>query len=272
MGATIRAAHNVTSYEVVSMEQIDERGGLADLRPDPLERIDEAAGALEALRGVFDQAEPLEDVLKRVADSAEQAVTDADGVTITIMSDAGARTAAATEDRLARLDLVQYDADRGPCLEAATARHAVRAVVGQNEHRWPEFEAAARELGISAYLAVPMLVTTTDSDKLVGSLNIYSVTVSAFDPFDEGVMRLFTTAASAAITNADLWQDTRNRVTQLETAMYSRAEIDQAKGMLMALHGCDADEAFLMLVQRSQNQNVKLREVVRDILASVRKA
>ncbi|WP_237047746.1 ANTAR domain-containing protein [Lentzea guizhouensis] len=58
----------------------------------------------------------------------------------------------------------------------------------------------------------------------------------------------------------------------METAIYSRAEMDQAKGMLMAVHGCSADEAFLILVQRSQNQNVKLREVVRDILASVRKS
>ncbi|SES06892.1 GAF domain-containing protein [Lentzea xinjiangensis] len=255
------------------MDRVDPRrpDELGDGRPDLLERIDEAAVALEALRGVFALAEPLGEVLKRVADSAVLAIADADGVTITVVTDDGVHTAAATEEQLVELDEVQYDVGHGPCLEAATARQAVRAVVGQHRKLWPEFEAAAHRLGVCAYLSVPMLVTATDGEKLVGSLNVYGSTASAFDPFDESVMRLFTTAASAAITNAQLWRDTRSRVTQLEAAVYSRAEIDQAKGMLMAVHGCSADEAFLMLVQRSQTQNVKLREVARDILASVRK-
>lgn len=131
---------------------------------------------------------------------------------------------------------------------------------------------AHRRLGICAYLSVPLLVTSADGDKLVGSLNLYSVTGTAFDPFDESLMRLFTTAVCTAITSSQLWQNTRNRVTQLETALHSRAEIDRAKGMLMAVHGCSADEAFAMLVERSQAQNIKLREVVRSMLASVRKS
>ncbi|KOV78215.1 GAF and ANTAR domain-containing protein [Nocardia sp. NRRL S-836] len=240
-------------------------------RPDAVERLDEATTALEALREVFALAEPLAEVLQRVADSAVQAFHDADGVTITVVGDDGVRTEAATDAGLTEVDEVQYAAERGPCLQAVHARAAVRAVVGEHEETWPEFEAAAHLLGIRAYLAVPMLVTSTDGDRLLGSLNVYSGTAEAFDPFDESVMRLFTTAAGAAITNAQLWQETRTRVTQLETALFSRAEIDQAKGVLMALHGCTADEAFAMLVQRSQVENVKLREVVQTMLASFRK-
>ncbi|MEU7478215.1 ANTAR domain-containing protein [Lentzea sp. NPDC042327] len=241
-------------------------------RPGTLERLDEATVALEALRDVFALAEPLGAVLDRVAHSAVQAFHDADGVTITVVTDSGSHTEAATDEHLAEIDQAQYAAGRGPCLQAAHARETVRAVVGEHEQVWPEFEEAAHRLGISAHLAVPMLVTSTNGDELLGSLNIYSATASAFDPFDEGVVRLFTTAACAAITNARLWHDTRSRVTQLETALFSRAEIDQAKGMLMALHGCSADEAFALLVKRSQEQNTKLREVVHELLSSVRKA
>ncbi len=46
----------------------------------------------------------------------------------------------------------------------------------------------------------------------------------------------------------------------------SRAVIDQAKGVLMAVHRCTADEAFRMLVERSQHENVKLRDVARTLL------
>jgi AmiR/NasT family two-component response regulator len=37
----------------------------------------------------------------------------------------------------------------------------------------------------------------------------------------------------------------------------------------MAVHGCTAEEAFTMLVQRSQRDNVKLRDVAKDLLDSI---
>jgi hypothetical protein len=42
----------------------------------------------------------------------------------------------------------------------------------------------------------------------------------------------------------------RHRVSILEKALYSRSEIDQAKGALMAIHHCSTDEAFRLLAQR----------------------
>jgi AmiR/NasT family two-component response regulator len=50
--------------------------------------------------------------------------------------------------------------------------------------------------------------------------------------------------------------------------MRSRAVIEQAKGMLMAAQGCDEDRAFKLLVQASQRENVKLRDIARRIVTS----
>lgn len=44
--------------------------------------------------------------------------------------------------------------------------------------------------------------------------------------------------------------------------------IDQAKGILMALHRIPADDAFALLVKTSQEQNVKLREVAQDFVTT----
>ncbi|ANZ35963.1 hypothetical protein BBK82_07590 [Lentzea guizhouensis] len=147
----------------------------------------------------------------------------------------------------------------------------MRAVVGQQSHEWPEFDAAAAEHGVRAYLAVPVMLPASDGteEQHIGSLNIYSYTASAFDPFDEGLMRLFTTAASATVSGAQRWQGLRERVEQLERALVSRGVIDQAKGVLMAVHSCSADEAFAMLVERSQHENTKLRIVAGKLLESV---
>jgi GAF domain-containing protein len=237
-------------------------------RPDPLERLDEAATALEGLRGLFASGEPLEQVLRRLADTAAKAIADADAVSITVLEP---RMVAATHDELLDIDQVQYDAESGPCLESAETKRPVRAVVGEHLDAWPEFERAAHAHGVRAYLSVPVVLASTEHDELVGALTVYSYTAAAFDPFDEGLMRLFTAGACAAITNAQQWSQTRERVTQLETALVSRAEIDQAKGVLMGAYGCSPEEAFVMLVERSQHQNVKLREVAREVLGSARR-
>ncbi len=241
-----------------------------DRRPDPLERVDEATAALVALQDNLSAEEPLDQVLQRLAETAKMAVQDADAVTVSVRPEQP-RTAAATDKALVDVDEEQYDADRGPCLEAARSLKAVRAVVGENVGVWPEFEARASRHGVRAYLSLPVVLAASDDDddEHVASLNIYSYTAAAFDPFDESLMRLFTTAASGAISNASRWQRSREQVGHLEAALVSRAAIDQAKGVLMAVHSCSADDAFAMLVQRSQHENRKLRDVARALLDSV---
>jgi hypothetical protein len=46
----------------------------------------------------------------------------------------------------------------------------------------------------------------------------------------------------------------------------NRSAIEQAKGMIMLIYGIDAEAAFEMLAQRSQNNNVKLRSLAHQIV------
>lgn len=239
-----------------------------------LARLSTTAEAIESLRELFAAEEPLDEVLTRIARTAVGAIPDADGVTITVLAsdddDAGhnPRTAAYTDEQLLELDNEQYKSGRGPCLEAAQRRVPVRVKMNVAAQRWPEFVAAARDGGVRASLSVPLLVDLADCDgqEMVGSLNVYGRKASAFDPFDEKLMSLFTTTASHAITNSRRWQQSRDTVTQLERALTSRTEIDQAKGALRAVHGYTAEDAFTALLNDSQRRNVKLRTVAREFL------
>lgn len=243
-------------------------------RPDLLTRLDETTEALTVLRDALTGEEPLDNALQRLAETAARAIADADAVTVSVMAADRPRTAAATDSRLVSVDENQYSAGRGPCLESARTLRPVRAVIGQHRDAWPEFEAVASEARICAYLSVPVVLPASDTAEArhVGTLNIYSRTAAAFDPFDEGLMLLFTTAASATITSAQRWQRSREKVQHLERALESRAAIEQAKGVLMAVHACTADEAFAKLVAQSQHENVKLRDVAQNLLASVRRS
>ncbi|MFC7674976.1 GAF and ANTAR domain-containing protein [Mycolicibacterium sp. GCM10028919] len=242
-------------------------------RPDELDRLVGTTGALEALVEIFeDDTESVDEALSRLARISVGAIADADAVSVTVLSDSKPRTAAHTDDKVLQLDHVQYDTDRGPCLEAAERRTPVRVAMGGEDERWPEFVTAARDASILATLSIPLVIPAAVADtdgELVGSLNVYSRNVAAFDPFDEALMSLFATSATQAITIARRWQRSRDTVTQMHTALESRAEIEQAKGVLRAVHGCSADEAFTRLVERSQHTNVKLHTLARQLLDSL---
>jgi AmiR/NasT family two-component response regulator len=60
----------------------------------------------------------------------------------------------------------------------------------------------------------------------------------------------------------------RARNEQLGRALVTRAEIDQARGMVMALAPCSSDQAWEVLVQVSQHCNVKLRDVATALVAT----
>jgi len=68
------------------------------------------------------------------------------------------------------------------------------------------------------------------------------------------------------LANARAFWAASDLAAGLETAMSNRAVIEQAKGMLMAAERCTADEAVAKLVEASQRDNVKLREVARHIV------
>ena len=53
----------------------------------------------------------------------------------------------------------------------------------------------------------------------------------------------------------------QTEVSQLRTAMASRATIEQAKGILMAIHGIDEQKAFELLRTHSQRDGRKLVDI-----------
>ncbi|WP_405864983.1 MULTISPECIES: ANTAR domain-containing protein [unclassified Streptomyces] len=81
--------------------------------------------------------------------------------------------------------------------------------------------------------------------------------------------RLLTAVASAEET-ALLAEVVELRATneQLGRALTSRAVIDQARGMVMALAPCPGDRAWDLLVDVSQHCNIKLRDVAAALVAT----
>jgi GAF domain-containing protein len=204
--------------------------------------------------------------LVQVAETATGVFPAASAASITVVGAEAPYTATATDESAVALDRAQYAAGDGPCLAAARGRRPVRAAVEEAGERWPAFAGSATRAGLRSVLSAPLLI---DDGPLWGSLNLYGRASEAFGPLDEALITLLTSAASAAIVQAQRYLRTKERVEEITAALTSRAEIDQAKGVLMAQHAVTAEEAFSILVLRSQRTNTKLRDVARDLLRSV---
>ena len=237
--------------------------------PDVLSRLDAVAEAIAALNGALGSEAAAEEELRQVASNALAAVAGADAVSITVLGEAQSFTAASTDDAALMLDAQQYSAGRGPCLEAARTRRPVRVAMDSSAQSWPEFVAAARAGGVQATLSIPLVIDAGAADgteELVGSVNVYSRSTSHFDPIDEKVLSLYTSLASQAISTNRHRRRLRAKILQLTEALVSRTDIDQAKGALRVLNGGSADDAFAVLVERSQRENVKVRDLARQIV------
>ncbi|MBM4589808.1 ANTAR domain-containing protein [Rhodococcus hoagii] len=229
------------------------------------ERFDEITGALQDLSDVLDEYEDLATVLEHVVEGAVRIVPGADMAGVTLVSDESAKTVAATHPRVREVDQVQYMNDGGPCLTASRDGRSVVVDVDQVRSRWPALEASAADLGIKSFIALPLML----SDRIHGSFNLYSSDPRGFQSLDESLLELFTTAAVTALQQAERHRRALASIRNLQTALTSRAEIDQAIGVVMALHGLTAAEAFDRLVCMSQDTNVKVRTVARQLLDKV---
>jgi PAS domain S-box-containing protein len=82
---------------------------------------------------------------------------------------------------------------------------------------------------------------------------------------DEAGAPIGTTGFYIDVT-ASLQSDITSALSDVTAA---RAQIEQAKGVLMAAYGVSSDTAFDILVWRSQETNVKLRDLAAHFLAAI---
>jgi GAF domain-containing protein len=166
-------------------------------------------------------------------------------------------TSVCTDVMVADVDKSQYDADAGPCVDAARTREVKRIDVMGSEVRWPEFARAASAVGIKSTISFPMEM----DGQAIGALNLYSREECAFANPDDAIGLLFAEQAALACGVADRLRRAQSLASDLEVALQSRDVIGQAKGVIMSRTGCTADAAFEALRAESQRRNIKLREI-----------
>ncbi|RNL80203.1 GAF and ANTAR domain-containing protein [Nocardioides marmorisolisilvae] len=195
------------------------------------------------------------ETLDRVLDYALQAVDcDFAGVTF-VHKGPRIETVAATHPLIEEIDQVQLDIGQGPDIDTLEGGPVIVVDDTENESRWPAWAARVAGAGIRSLLGVRLAT----SEELLGTLNLYSRLPQKFDLDDQAVAHVLARHAAVAIAAA-------RKQEGLWLAADARKIIGQAQGILMERYDLDAERSFAVLVRYSQDNNIKLREVARQLV------
>lgn len=228
------------------------RSGSEDRSADP-----GPTATLTELSRLLTAADDTIEVLRQLVKIAVYVLPGRFEASLTIMGANAPATVAYTSDAVLPIDTAQYETGKGPCVDAARIGKPLRVDATEAAERWPEFTEAARQAGLLGYLSSPLLL----DGECIGAFNLFSAKANEFDGMDEAFLTLFATAALAAVVSARRSADARQLADQFEHAMRTRQYIGEATGVLAERHQLDPETAFQLLVQQSQNTNVKLRDL-----------
>ena len=182
-----------------------------------------------------------------------------------LLSDPGSTPkllAASTHDA-ALLELIQVRSGEGPCV-AAIERDAVVRVddLSLVAADWPEWTAAALELGIEEAYGIPL----RHGGRTVGALNLFRTEGGALAEDDLRVAQAMADVATVGILQHRALDHAANVTAQLQHALDSRVIIEQAKGLLAERAGISVSEAFTLLRHRARSTSQPISEVARALV------
>jgi len=160
--------------------------------------VDDSPEDFRDLHDALVNSESIGQFLREMAVMAARLVGSDLSCAMTMRSNGRPVTVACSDPVAERVDAVQYELDRGPCLHAMRDGHMVRIEDTTDNARWPEFERRAAAQGIRSCLALPL----TSGGNRVGALNLYARRASAFGAEQARRAAAFAENASGALALA----------------------------------------------------------------------
>jgi GAF domain-containing protein len=223
-----------------------------------------AAEALERLGRLSLRELSLDSLLQTVADLAKTVMPGNPEASVTLLVKDRPTTVVSTGQLAVDLDETQYDRGHGPCLHAARTGEFTEIADTRSDSRWRDYSELAAQHGNLSSLSVPLAIDA--EERVSGALNLYAREPNAFDEDSRSAALAFGPYAAVAASNMYAYQNARDMADNLQTALESRAVIDQAKGILIERHKLTPDQAFQLLAQVSMNVNRKVRDVADELV------
>ena len=209
----------------------------------------------------------VEDAMHEIVQTTH-AIFDVDGAGL-MLADAEhqLRNVAVSDDRLGHLEELQVRHHEGPCIAAFDDKELVGVEDLAEDARWPLFSAAAVDRGVRAVLASPLPY----NQDAVGVVTVLSEQAHPWSAEGELALLAFTDLAALLIASTMQGQQQSELAAQLQTALDSRAVIEQAKGVLIGQQGMSARAAYEQLRAQARSQRRKLAVVSAEVVRNAAK-
>lgn len=221
--------------------------------------IDSVASIAESLVEGHDAVDVLQSLVE-----ACQLLEGVDQAAIMLLDDGGVLDVVASTSEQSRLmELLQISAEAGPCVECVrTGRPVTVSDIENLPDRWAAFQREARVHGFRSVSALPLRIR----DEMIGSLNLFRTRAGNIEPgFVRTAQALADIATVSMVTERSLREATEIS-RQLQTALDSRIQIEQAKGVLAHTHRIDMEQAFAVLRRYARAHSEPIATVARRVV------
>ena len=204
----------------------------------------------------------VEEAMRRIVQTTH-AIFNVDGAGLMLADvDHHLLNAAVSDERMRHLEELQIRHQEGPCIDSFEDKELVRAEDLVQEQRWPSFCKHAVARGIGAVLASPIPY----NQDAVGVVAVASELRRPWSPEAELALLAFTDLAALLIASMLMGEQQTELAAQLQSALNSRAIIEQAKGVLIGQQGITAHLAYLQLRAQARAERRKLAIVSADVV------
>jgi len=171
---------------------------------------------------------------------------------------------ASTSEANTLVEIMQLDADAGPCLECFRTRAVVSVPdIDVGSTRWPEFCATASEQGIHSVYAIPLRLRETT----IGTLNLMRNERGELNHEDIRAAQALADVATIGILQERTIRDASKLRDQLQEALTSRVIIEQAKGVVAETANVSIEAAFALIRQHARSHQTPLSVVARQLVS-----
>jgi transcriptional regulator with GAF, ATPase, and Fis domain len=216
---------------------------------------------LSELPSLLLSTDALDKVVWEAAMIAVRAIDEVDACGVTVLREGSPVSIMPGTAPYGDLEQRQYEQDDGPVVQAMRTGKVVVVSSMSTERSWDGYPAFAAERGVGASICLPLVV----GEQVLGAITLYAKGDCDFTA-SRRIAELVSDLASTALSCMSAHAEKAQLTDQLRQALESRAVIEQAKGVLMARHGCDADRAFNLLRRSSQHRNIKLRDIAAIVM------
>lgn len=209
------------------------------------------------------------DVMIALAEHVAEAAT-ALGAGITIAGPEGFMCIPPMNSAVAAVEQAMIETQAGPAVDAVVQRRVVKAAdvtATQFADRWPTFGTAARDTEIRGVVAIPIAAP----GRVLGAVQIYRRQPTLWTDVDIAAARTLAGIASNYVGQLEQLSAHRRTAEQLQYALTSRIDIEQAKGIAAVMLNTYTEDAFVELRMVARMNNTRLHDVCALLVSPYRR-